>query len=102
MSRLIATIGLAAAGCMLLGTLEASLAGPSGRDTTFQMRNHKTFSIRRYPGDQAFAGGTVRMQGPNKGPYVERCHWTAESGVFGAPFGLTQRCHRYTLENTPE
>jgi hypothetical protein len=87
---------------MVLGTLDAALAGPSGRDTTFQMRNHKTFSIRRYPGDQAFAGGTVRMQGPEKGPYVERCHWTASTGEFGIPFGFTQRCHRYTLENTPE
>ena len=101
MSRVIASVGLAAVGLMFLGTLEASLAGPS-RDSTLQMRNHKTLSIQRYPGDQAFAGGTVRMQGPNKGPYVERCHWTAESGAFGIPFGFTQRCHRYTLENTPE
>jgi hypothetical protein len=102
MSRHFAKIGFAAAGLVLLATADASLADSSGRDPTFQMRNHQTFFIQRYPGDQAFAGGTVRFQGPDKGPYVERCHWTAESGVLGAPFGFTQRCHRYTLENTPE
>jgi hypothetical protein len=102
MRRLYASVGLAAAGLMLLGTLDAAFAGPGGRDPTFQMRNHKTFSIQRYPGDQAFAGGTVRMQGPEKGPYVERCNWSAKPGIFGLPFGFTQTCYRHTLENTPE
>jgi hypothetical protein len=102
MSRFFASVGLAAAGLIVAGAADGVLAGPKGHDTTFQMRDPKTFSIRRYPGDQAFAGGTVRMQGPEKGPYVERCHWTASTGEFGIPFGFTQRCHRYTLENTPE
>jgi hypothetical protein len=102
MNRTCASIGLAAAGLMVLGTLDAALAGPGGRDPTFQMRNAKTFSVQRYPGDQAFAGGTVRMQGPEKGPYVERCSWSAQPGVYGLPFGFTQSCFRYTLENTPE
>jgi hypothetical protein len=103
MSGTRATIGFAAAGLMLLATADAALAGPpNGHDTTFQMRNQKTFSIRRYPGDQAFAGGTVRMQGPEKGPYIERCYWTANTNLLEGPLGLTQRCYRHTLENTPE
>ena len=102
MIKVFGTIGLAAAGLVMLGTLDAAFAGPSGRDSTFQLRNHETFFIKRYPGDQAFAGGTVRMQGPDKGPYVERCTWSAKPGIFGLPFGLTQTCYRHTLENTPE
>ena len=103
MNSLITSVGLAAAGLMLLGTLDAAFAGPAGgRDPTFQMRNAKSFSIQRYPGDQAFAGGTVRMQGPDKGPYVERCSWSAKPGVFGLPTEFTQSCYRHTLENTPE
>lgn len=99
MTRHLAMIGLAAAGLMLLGTLDTSLAG--GRDTTFQMRNQTSFTIQRYPGDQAFEGGTVRFQGPEKGPYIERCSWTI-GNPFDAPLNLTQRCYRHTLENTPE
>ena len=102
MSRTRATIGLAAAGLMLLATGDAVAGPPNGHDTTFQMRNQKSFSIRRYPGDQAFAGGTVRMQGPEKGPYIERCYWTANTNLLEGPIGLTQRCYRHTLENTPE
>ena len=102
MSRVLGTIGLAAAGLVLLGTLDAALADASGRDPTFQMRNHRSFFVQRYPGDQAFAGGTVRMQGPDKGPYVERCSWSAKPGVFGVPTEFTQSCYRHTLENTPE
>ena len=102
MSRVFGTVGLAAAGLVVLGTLDAALADSRGRDPTFGMSDHKSFFIQRYPGDQAFAGGTVRMQGPDKGPYVERCSWSAKPGVFGLPFGFTQTCYRYTLENTPE
>jgi hypothetical protein len=102
MSTYLAKITIAAAGVALLATANAATAGAGGRDSTFQMRNFKTFTIQRYPGDQAFAGGTVRFQGPDKGPYVERCYWTASPGVFGIPFGFTQHCYRYTLENTPE
>ena len=99
MSTCFGTIGLAAAGLMLLGTLDVNQA--SARDTTFQMRNQRSFFIQRYPGDQAFEGGTVRFQNPDKGPYIERCHWTM-GNVFEGPLNLTQRCYRHTLENTPE
>lgn len=102
MSRHLGKIGLAAAGLVLLAAADAALAGPGGRDPTFQMRHFKSFTIQRYPGDQAFAGGTVRFQGPDKGPYIERCYWTSTPGVFGVPFGFTQHCYRHTLENTPE
>jgi hypothetical protein len=102
MSRTRAIIGFAAAGLMLLAALDAGDAGARGRDTTFQMRNWDSRFIQRYPGDQAFAGGTVRMQGPEKGPYIERCYWTANTNLVEGPIGLTQRCYRHTLENTPE
>ena len=102
MTRYLGPIGLAAAGLLLAVTAGPGVAGPNGRDPTFQQRNWESRFIQRYPGDQAFAGGTVRVHGPEKGPYVERCHWTATPGILGSPFGLTQRCVRYTLENTPE
>ena len=102
MSRTRATIGFAAAGVMLLATLDAGDAGARGRDTTFKMRNWESRFIQRYPGDQAFAGGTVRMQGPEKGPYIERCYWTVNTNLLEGPLGFTQRCYRHTLENTPE
>ena len=100
MSRFWVAVGLAAAGLGLVP--DAALAGPGGRDPTFVWRHAESFSIQRYPGDQAFEGGTVRFQGPEKGPYVERCHWTFSANPFDAPLGLTQRCIRYTLQNTPE
>ena len=53
----------------------------------------------RYPGDVAFKEGTIRLSGPDKGPYVERCTWHFNTGVSKG-FGLTQTCVRYTLENT--
>jgi len=43
----------------------------------------------------------VRFQGPEKGPYIERCHWTI-GGILDSPLNLTQRCYRHTLQNTPE
>lgn len=100
MSGHLGKIAPAAAALILMGAVDATVA--YGRDTTFQMRNQQSFFVKRYPGDQAFAGGTVRMQGPEKGPYIERCHWTAKPGIFGLPIGLTQSCYRHTLENTPE
>ncbi len=56
----------------------------------------------RYPGDQAYSFGTFRPNGPDKGPYVERCWWTANNTLFGLPLGLTQHCVRYTNENTSQ
>jgi hypothetical protein len=98
-------IGFVAASLALVTTAGAALAGPGSSltETTFQPRNQQTMFIQRYPGDQAIEGGTVRVHGPDKGPYIERCYWTASEGLFGfLPFGLTQRCYRHTLENTPE
>jgi hypothetical protein len=102
MSGHLGKIGLVAVGLVLLAAADAALFSLEARDRTFQPRSDKSFFIQRYPGDQAFAGGTVRFQGPDKGPYVERCYWTANPGVFGMPFGFTQHCYRHTLENTPE
>jgi hypothetical protein len=101
MSRFSATVGLAAAGLALMLVSDAALAGKGGRDPTFVWRHADSFSIQRYPGDQAFEGGTVRFQNPDKGPYIERCSWTI-GNVFDGPVNLTQRCYRHTLENTPE
>jgi len=53
----------------------------------------------RFPGDVAFKEGTIRLNGPDKGPYVERCSWHLNPDVSKG-FGLTQTCARYTLENT--
>ena len=100
--RVFATIGLAAAGLVIGAAWSDAQADPKGHDTTFRLRNHQSFFVKRYPGDQAFAGGTVRMEGPEQGPYIERCHWTATGNMLSAPLGLTQRCYRHTLENTPE
>jgi hypothetical protein len=101
MSRVFAW-GLAAISMAILTAATAAEARSPGRDPTFQLRNFQSFYEKRYPGDQAFEGGTVRFTGPDKGPYVERCYWTAQPGIYGLPFGFTQRCVRYTLENTPE
>jgi hypothetical protein len=102
MSGHLGKIGLVAVGLVLLAAADSALSGLEARDRTFQPRSDKSFFIQRYPGDQAFASGTVRFQGPEKGPYVERCYWTANPGAFGIPFGFTQHCYRHTLENTPE
>jgi hypothetical protein len=102
MSRFGATVGMAAAGLALMLATDAAEAGKGGRDPTFVWRHADSFSIQRYPGDQAFEGGTVRFQGPEKGPYVERCHWTYNGDALNGPLGLTQRCFRHTLQNTPE
>lgn len=93
---------LGAAGLALATAAEPAEARGGGRDPTFWMRSHESFMVQRYPGDQAFHTGTVRIHGPDEGPYVERCVWTAEGAFYGLPLGLTQRCYRYTLENTPE
>jgi len=54
----------------------------------------------RYPYDAGYDFGTIRVEGPTKGPYVERCWWTAKTVIFGFPIGFTQHCVRYTNENT--
>jgi hypothetical protein len=56
----------------------------------------------RYSNDVAYDFGTVSVRGNKKVPYVERCYWTAEPGIFILPKYIKQVCTRYTLENTPE
>ncbi len=52
----------------------------------------------RYPGDHDVqnGNGTVRNKGPEKGPYIERCRWTAQTNSWGLPMNFTQRCQRIT------
>jgi hypothetical protein len=52
----------------------------------------------RYPSDVVYDFGTVNVRGGKKTPYVEKCYWTAEPGIFFK--NLRQVCTRYTLENT--
>jgi hypothetical protein len=97
----------ASASLALAAALSLALAGPAGagkrdkRDPTFQLRSSFSSSVIRYPGDQAFEGGTVRFHGPEKGPYVERCTWTFNNPLYDV-LNPTMRCVRYTLENTPQ
>lgn len=92
-------LGLAAT-LLALGLAAPAQAGNgNSRDPTFRLRHSETDFVRRYPGDQALEDGAVRMQGPEKGPYVERCTWSMNN-PFNDVLGLTQRCVRYTLENT--
>jgi len=53
----------------------------------------------RYPGDKALKEGTVRVEGPEKGAYIEKCFWSLNPNI-GKGFGLTQTCKRFTLKNT--
>ncbi len=53
----------------------------------------------RFPGDVAFKEGTIRLNGPEKGPYVERCTWHLNPNISKG-FGITHTCVRHTLENT--
>ncbi len=82
------------------------LIGPAdargrGRDDPAFHRGQRIIDLHtRYPGDVSYSFGTARLQGPDKGPYVERCTWGASNTLFGLPLGLTQRCVRYTNENT--
>lgn len=93
-------LGLFAALALSIAAAPANAGGKHDkRDPTFQLRSHETDLVKTYPGDQAFEGGTVRFQGPDQGPYVERCYWTFNN-PFNSPLNPTQRCIRYTLENT--
>lgn len=81
-------------------TLPAEGGGRGSGDREFQRsRNWSNLHVR-YPGDVAYSFGTIRPSDPAKGPYVERCWWTANNTLFGLPFGFTQHCVRYTNENT--
>ncbi len=91
-----------AAVCLL--ALSAALPARAGWDKSpsspyDRMKNQKSVHVR-YPGDVVYPFGTVHVRGGRKIPYVEKCRWTYQTGIFGLPRGLKQTCVRYTLENT--
>jgi hypothetical protein len=56
-----------------------------------------------YPGDKAYPFGTTRVAGPDQGPYVQRCAWSAAPNQwlgFFFPDNVKMTCVRYTEENT--
>ena len=86
---------------VLLATASTDALAKGGkRDPTFTLNHPRTDFEKRYPGDQWVGDGMARVRGPDKGPYIERCTWVARSTFLGLPWGLQQRCWRYTLENT--
>jgi hypothetical protein len=91
-------------GFMALLTAVTLLALPAlakGRDDPAFHRGLNIIDLHvRYPGDVAYSFGTTRPGDPDKGPYVERCTWSAGTTLWVLPFGLTQSCIRYTEENT--
>jgi hypothetical protein len=91
--------GLAIIALMLAATFPAH-AGSGRGDHEFRQSGNWSDTHVRYPGDVAYSFGTVRQSGPEQGPYVEHCWWTADSQLFGIPFGFTQHCVRYTNDNT--
>ncbi len=66
-----------------------------GRDPTFIYKHARDEFVTRYPGDRWTPHGTYRSHGPNKGGYIERCHWIARDTFLGLPWGFQQRCVRY-------
>ena len=89
----------AMAGLALVSSALAWDKGPG--DATDAIYDQKSVHTR-YPGDKAYSFGTVHVRGRKKIPYVERCQWTYQRGIFGLPRGFKFTCRRYTLENTPE
>ncbi len=92
-----------AAGFAMLGMMSGQPGGALAENAEgFEQRygGYKIDLNRRFPGDRAIGDGHARTMGPDQGPYVERCHWIARDTFFGLPWGFTQRCQRYTLENT--
>ena len=89
---------LAATTAIVVGFLGTAGTALAERD---EMARHQTRIDPgvRYPGDIALKEGTVRMKGPDKGAYIERCSWKFDP-TFGKGFGLTQSCVRYTMGNT--
>ena len=72
----------------------------SGPDVSDKINAGRIDPHVRYPGDKAYAFGTVNENNGKKTPYVERCTWSFSSGPFGLPSKLKQTCRRYTNENT--
>lgn len=81
-------------------TLPAEARNVGRGEHDFQRSRNWSDPGVRYPGDVAYSFGTVRRSGPDQGPYVERCWWTANNTLLGIPLGFTQHCMRYTNENT--
>lgn len=93
--------GLAAAALLAavaMMTVPADAGGRGkGEEPLYRSSNLIDLHVR-YPGDSSYSFGTYRHRGPEKGPYVERCAWTANDTLLGLPLGITQRCVRYTDE----
>ncbi len=87
---------------LLVGAVAMALPAEAGDHGGHDFQNSGNWSDPhvRYPGDVAYSFGTARPKGPDKGPYVERCWWTANNTLFGLPLGFTQNCVRYTNDNT--
>ena len=92
---------LAAVGLWMLPAQAGGHGLGRGRDDPAFHRGQRIIDVHtRYPGDVSYSFGTARLKEPDKGPYVERCTWSASNTLFGVPLGLTQRCIRYTNQNT--
>lgn len=94
MKRLATMILLLSAGSLPTVAWDHSPNGPTDR-----IYDQKSLHVR-YPGDKAYPFGTVHVKGGKKTPYIEKCYWTYQTGIFGLPRGFKQTCYRYTLENT--
>ena len=88
-------VGAAVISFTMVSFSDAVLADNAKMDNFISSKDGHT----RYPGDKSVDGGTVRLNGTEKGAYIEKCRWVMNSN-FGKGFGLTQRCVRYTMENT--
>ncbi len=99
MKRQISMMLAMTAGILHAGAALAWDKGPG--DSTDPIYEQKSLHTR-YPGDKAYSFGTVHVRGQKKIPYVERCQWTYQRGLFGLPRGFRFTCRRYTLENTSD
>ena len=99
MKRMALTFMAAISGLLITNSAFAWDRSPNGpMDAIYDQKSLHT----RYPGDKAYPFGTVHIRGRKKIPYVERCRWTYQRGIFGLPRGFKFTCWRYTLQNTPE
>jgi len=80
-------------------------AGKGGSDNAGGSFNYPTRIDMgvSYPGDKEYPFGTTRVSGPDRGPYVQRCAWSASPNQwlgFFFPDNVKMTCVRYTEENT--
>jgi hypothetical protein len=103
--RSVSLSALLAAGLVLMPATARADAGKGGSDNAGGSFNDSTrieLGVR-YPGDKAYPFGTTRVSGPERGPYVQRCGWSATPNQwlgFFFPDNVKMTCVRYTDENT--